>query len=119
VQKTFETDVYDRRVDRVYGLHRDPTTGEVDIARRRLTRHPYRLPREEVKESQSTKRYVRRVSRWDLEDGPFSKYKTAADKRTSDPRRDLGVVLRFFERARIQRESGSVDDAVFVELIGR
>jgi hypothetical protein len=117
--RTFETDVYDRRVDRIYDLHRELTTGEVDSARRRLTSHINNLSREEITENGSTRQYVRRVSPKDLREGPYSTYPFEPDKNVLNPRRDLGVLLRFFQRARIQQEAGSVDDAVFVELIGR
>jgi hypothetical protein len=118
--RTFETDVYDRRVDRVYGLHAELTTGEMDGARRRMTRHIFAQPRYVVKlEKGQTRDILPRLSRQDMREGALSSYSDARDLEQSDPGRDTGLLLRFFERARMQQLAGSVDDPVFVELIGR
>jgi hypothetical protein len=104
------TDGRDRRVDRVYSLQQELTLGELDDARRRLYDH--------LKEHSGSGPPWRRYSPEELRGDPALNHYSGPHQDFT-PRSDLGHLLRFFERARLVREAGSADDAVFVELIGR
>jgi hypothetical protein len=100
----------DRRVDRVYSLHRELTVGELDDARRRLVDH--------LRKHSGPGPLQRRYSPDELRvDSSLNHYDSHQQDFT--PRSDLGLLLRFFERTRLVREVGSAHDAVFVELVGR
>lgn len=100
----------DRRVDRVYSLHQELTVGELDDARRRLVDHLRKHSGPGPLQRRYSPDELRVDPTLDHYDGPQQDF---------TPRSDLGLLLRFFERARLVREAGSAHDAVFVELIGR
>jgi hypothetical protein len=103
-----KADNYDRAVERVYTLHSELTSGELNQARRRLSNH--------LKMTAELGTSVRRASKRDLEFDPNLK---EYPDRISTPRYDAGLLLRFFERARLVQVAGSADDPVFLELICR
>lgn len=102
------TDNYDRSVERVYTLHAELTSGELNQARRRLSNHLRIIGPGGVS--------VRRVTKDELE---FADDLREYSNGVSTPRYDVGLLLRFFERARLVQMAGSVDDPVFLELICR
>jgi hypothetical protein len=113
-------DTYDRRVDRVYQLHQELTSGSLDAGRRRLVDH--------LKSHRDTNNKIIRLSKAQLRDDPiYNSYITSPTllgaasppSPISTPIKDLGALLRFFERARVLQLSGSADTPVFLELIGR
>ena len=107
---TFRSDVRDRKVDRTLALHAELTTGDTNDARLRLVRALRELPR-----CGAGHLVPARYSLFD-EGGSLSEHETGLESLPINDRSDL---LRFAERARMAWDSGSVDDAMFVELIGR
>lgn len=96
-----------RRVDRVYGLHQELTTGGIDDARRRV------LEAVQAGAPQPTRRLF--LEAW----GPGDPSVYEIVPVGSSLAKDVGRLLRFFERARLVQVSGSSDDATFAELVGR
>lgn len=107
---TYRGDSKNKRVDRVYSLHQELTTGEVNDARRRLAQH--------LRAHHPKDHSVLRVSRSELRETPLNVY-TGTGAIDPTPSRDAALLLRFFQRARIVQLAGSADEPVFAELIGR
>lgn len=113
----------DRQTDRVHSLHQELTAGDIGEVRVRLgnflrrasgpTGHARDVPWRNGGDP------VRVVAPDDLLDGPLSHYSPESENSLATPRRDLTLLLRFFERARIAQTAGAVDDAAFCVLIGR
>jgi hypothetical protein len=102
-------DSHDRRVDRVLEFHEQLTSGEVQAARTRLTRH---LRKHGVDGR------PRVTSREELRSDPtMSKYSDNDSEHS--PHQDVNLVLRFFERVNAARIAGSVDYALLTQLVGR
>ena len=120
---TWLRDSHDRRVDRVYALHQELTTGEVGEARPRLGHF---LRSEGIKTLVSVDDSwlnaptdpVRRVSSGQLR-RELAHYPVGTAEQDTWPRRDLTMVLRFFERANAARQGNAVDEVTFCALIGR
>jgi hypothetical protein len=110
---TLRTDVRDRQVDRTLSLHTELTSGEINDARLRLVDHL----RDHGSTNSSGYRMPRRASVQELH--AVSGMGTYGHAAESNPKDDLSMILRFFERARLVREAGSADNPLFVELIGR
>jgi hypothetical protein len=105
---TLRTDTKDRRVDRTLQLHQELTSGEIGEARRRLGIH-FR--------EKGSGTIVGRAHIADLRDDPgMSKYTLFPEE---SPYQDVNLLMRFFERARLVQVRESIDEPLFVELIGR
>jgi len=101
-------DSRDKRVDRVLELHRELHSPDLASAKARLTVHLM---------LHGTDGKIRPASREELAKDPaLSRYE--ADDAFS-PRRDVDLILRFFERADVARIANSVESSLLVELIGR
>lgn len=110
---TLRTDVKDRQVDRTLALHAELTSGEINEARVRLVDHL----RAHGQVDASGHRRPARASVAELRGTTgLGVYNQGVG---STPKSDLSQLLRFFERARLVREAGSIDEPLFVELIGR
>jgi hypothetical protein len=107
---TLQSDSRDRRVDRTIGLHEQLTSGDIGDARRRLARH--------LRDLGNPAATVRRTAMSSLrDDAQCSRYDPVLDGR--NPFDDVEVIVRFFERCRLVHLRGSVDEPLFVELLGR
>jgi hypothetical protein len=97
-----------KRVDRVLDFHREFTSEELQSATARLIAH--------LREHGSNGR-ARPTSRDELRHDPvLSRY---ANDIGSDPRSDVSLILRFFERINAARTARIADPSLLVELIGR
>lgn len=118
---TLRRDSRDRRVDRVYALHKELTVGEVGASRARLG--SYLRKGNPTHRENDAADLVARVTLSDLRDCVYARQPPEADKNVEEPfaqpRRDATMVLRFFERAWAARTGDSLDDAMFCALIGR
>lgn len=106
---TLRDDSRDRRVDRVLALHQELTSGETGAARVRLVQH--------LKEHGKNSR-VLQVTTAQLRDraSKLSRYKDSSVNET--PGDDVGLLLRFFERAWLAQATGSLEDSMSASLIG-
>jgi len=109
--ETLKSDRHDKLADRSLSLHRELTGGELGEARRRLALHLRRFG--------TDREPVRQVLISELRDMP--QYATYAPPVSSgsSPFQDANLLVRFFERCRLVQRSGSIDEPIFVELIGR
>jgi hypothetical protein len=106
---TYLGDSRDRRVDRVFALHQELTTGEVGESRRRLGAF--------LRERGTPTNPVYSVSIQELRLDKASFQYANPNGRT--PGADASVLLRFFERSRTAQATGSLDDRMFAALVGR
>ena len=106
---TLRGDSRDRRVDRVLAFHQELTSGETNAARVRLVQH--------LRENGRNSR-VLQVSTTQLRDrdSKLSGYRDASVNET--PSDDVGLLLRFFERAWLAQATGSLEDSMSASLIG-
>jgi hypothetical protein len=106
---TIDSGTRSQAVDRSLALHAELTTGETDRARRRLARH--------LRDHAVAPLRVRSATVTELRDDPsLNEYAT---EQYASPAEDAVLVLRFFERVRLAQVSGSLDDPMTAELIGR
>jgi hypothetical protein len=97
-----------KRVDRVLDFHKEFNSGEIQKATVRLTAHL---------RDHGVNGRARPMSRDELRHDPaLSKYNKSSEY---NPRSDILLILRFFERVNAARMARVVDSALLVELIGR
>jgi hypothetical protein len=97
-----------KQVDRVLDFHREFNSEELQSACSRLMAH--------LREHGTNGR-VRPTSRDELRHDPvLSRYANSA---SGDPRSDVSLILRFFERINAARTAQIADPSLLVELIGR
>jgi hypothetical protein len=108
---TLRSDSRDRKVDRTLALHEELSTGSVGSARRRLGLH--------IREIGGLQNPITGVLITDFRDANGISTYSPPFNNESDPYTDAELIVRFFERCRMVLYSESIDELIFVKLIGR